>query len=102
MFFSNGITLLLGLIFGLTFFYYNILHKTKLPNLLKRLAGIVSIIGVEFLIFYAGGLNYNLQDLISLVAVVVALYVGCANNFSEKQIKGLKCSSLFVYNEEYK
>lgn len=89
VFFSNGITLLLGLIFGLTFFYYNILHKTKLPNLLKRLAGVVSIIGVEFLIFYAGGLNYNLQDLISLVAVVVALYVGCANNFSEKQIKGL-------------
>lgn len=89
MLFSNGITLLLGLIFGFTFFDCNILQKTKLPNLLKRLIGILSIIGVEFLIFYAGGLNYNLQDLISLVAVVVALYVGYANNFSEKQIKGL-------------
>ena len=89
MLFSNGITLLLGLIFGFTFFDCNILQKTKLPNLLKRLTGILSIIGVEFLIFYAGGLNYNLQDLISLVAVVVALYVGYANNFSEKQIKGL-------------
>lgn len=89
MLFSDGITLLLGLIFGFTFFDCNILQKTKLPNLLKRLTGILSIIGVEFLIFYAGDLNYSLQCLTSLVAVVVALYVGYANSFSVKQIKGL-------------
>ena len=89
MVFSNSITLLLGLIFGFTVFKFNILNKERIPDLIKKLVYLVFIISVEFLFFYAKSLNFNIQDLISLIAVIIGLYVGYANNLTTIQIKSL-------------
>ena len=85
--YSNGITLLLGLLFALSFFQYSILKRRNVPNIIVKLLVAIVITAIEFLIFHTGKLNYNTQDLISLLAVTLGIYIGYTNDFNTNQIK---------------
>lgn len=85
--FSTTATLLLGLAFGLSFLHFYIIRKEHFPKLLRVLIFFILIVAVEFLVFYAASLNINLQDLISIIAVTMGIYVGYANNFTIQQLK---------------
>lgn len=85
--FSTIATLVLGLAFGLSFVYSHLFKRERFPKLLKALMLYIFVLLVEFLVFYIGNLNINIQDLVSIIAIVMGIYVGFVNNLSIYQIK---------------
>ena len=85
--FSTIATLVLGLAFGLSFVYSHLFKRERFPKLLKALILYIFVLLVEFLVFYIGNLNINIQDLVSIIAIVMGIYVGFVNNLSIYQIK---------------
>lgn len=85
--FSSIATLILGLLFGLSFFYSFIIKKERVPKFVRPLVIFIIIAAFEFLVFYTANLNINIQDLISIIAVTMGIYVGYTNHFTIKQLK---------------
>lgn len=85
---STIITLLFGCAFGLVVIKH-LLSKTKIKfcPLFKKLIIILLILLFEFFFLFALNLNLSNNDLLSLIMVVVAIYIGYVNDFSIKQIK---------------
>ena len=85
--FSTIATLVLGFAFMLSFVYSHLFRRESFPKLLKVLILYIFILLVEFLVFYIGNLNINIQDLVSIIAIGMGIYVGFVNNLSIYQIK---------------
>lgn len=92
---SDAITLILGIIFSVTFLH-NLTKKRGIHKILRRLILILLILTVEFIIFNVGKLNYNSTDLISLIAVLLAIYIGYVNDFKYSEIKFIVYSYCLV------
>ncbi|MBR5254967.1 MAG: hypothetical protein IKV46_08055 [Bacteroidales bacterium] len=85
---STLITLLFGGVLGLTMIkHFFSKTKIKFHSLFRKLITILLILCLEFFFLFALSLNMNTNDLLSLIMVVVAIYIGYVNDFSIKQIK---------------
>lgn len=81
---------LLEITFMLSFFYKTFIIKEKSSNLLLFLFFLIFITSIEFLIFHAGNLNYEIRDLISIIVAYSAIYIGYSFSFfSQKQLKSI-------------
>lgn len=85
---STLITSLFGGVLGLSMIR-QFFSKTKIRfhSLIKKLITILLILCLEFFVLFALSLNMSTNDLLSLVMVVGAIYIGYVCDFSIKQIK---------------
>lgn len=87
---STLITLLFGGVLGLTMIkHFFTKTKIKFHSLFRKLIIILLILCLEFFFLFALSLNMNTNDLLSLIMVVGAIYIGYVCEFSIKQIKWL-------------
>jgi hypothetical protein len=87
---STLITLLFGGVLGLSMIR-QFFSKTKIRfhSIFRKLITILLLLSFEFFVLFALSLNMSTNDLLSLVMVVGAIYIGYVCEFSIKQIKWL-------------
>lgn len=98
---STLITLLFGGVLGLSMIR-QFFSKTKIRfhSIFRKLITILLLLSFEFFVLFALSLNMSTNDLLSLIMVVGAIYIGYVCEFSIKQIKWLivtiVLSSLYI------
>lgn len=85
--FSTIASLCLGIAFVFSFIENTLVKRRRNPIILRCLVVLILIISIEFLMFSALNLNYSLQDLVSIIAVTMAIYVGYMNNFNTEWLR---------------